>query len=76
MGWPCMLARFSTPNATVAIPSTAYAARRCRGVRHRHAGAGSGPASTWISSRHARRATAWGPVAAGAVPGVRLTISG
>src|SRR5947208_1665547 len=55
MGWPCMLARFSTPSATVAIPSTAYAAWRCRGERHRHAGARSGPASTWISPRHGQQ---------------------
>jgi hypothetical protein len=76
MGWPCMLATFSAPSATVAIPSTAYAARRCDGERHRHAGAASGPASTWISPLHARRATRRVLLAAGAVPGIGFTISG
>jgi len=67
-----MLARFTTPNASVVTPSAIYA-RRCRGGRH-HAGAASGAASTWSSPRHARRATLRVLLAADAVLGILFTI--
>ncbi len=70
----CMLARLTTHSASVVALSAMYARRRHGGCHH--AGAASGPASTWISPRHARRATLGALLAAGAVPGIRFTISG
>jgi len=65
-------------NASVATPRAAYAARRSRGERHLHAGAGAGPISTWISPRQARLAAACATprvrLAASAKPGIRVTI--
>ena len=72
MGCDWMLARLTTPSASVVTPSVIYAQRR-HGGRH-HAGAASGAASTWSSPRHARRATPRVLLAAAAVPGIGFTI--
>jgi hypothetical protein len=64
----------TTYSASVVTVSASYA-RRCHGGHH-HAGAASRPASTWISPRHARRATWRVLLAAGAAPGIGFTISG
>jgi hypothetical protein len=52
-------------NASVTAASAAYAARRSCGERQFHAGAGLGPASTWMRPRPA----------ADAISGRRLTVS-
>ena len=70
-GWEPLVATWCTwvtlmkHSASVAAASAAYSARRSCRERQRHAGAGSGPASTWIRAGQA----------AAAIPGNRFTIS-
>ena len=74
VGCDRMLARFTTPSASVVTPSAIYV-RRCHGGRH-HVGAASGAPSIRISPRNAGRATLRVRLTAGVVLGNRFTISG
>jgi len=60
--------------AAVPAASPHTAARRCQGEGHRHAGAGSAPAATWISACQARTAARLARATA-APAGLRCTIS-